>query len=131
MSVRVLLINDNADHITSWLTTCAKADVVCVAVNGERGVEKAAELAGSYDVILMDHDMPVMNGADATRQILAAQPDAPIIGYSNSYKGLDALHEAGALWVCIGTSNDRLHALLRLAADGTLCDTEQMLCVDY
>lgn len=131
MSVRVLLVNDNADHIVSWLETCAKAQVIAVAENGKVGVAKAAELAGSYDVILMDHDMPLMNGAEATGLILDANPDAPIIGYSNSWKGLDAIYEAGALWVCMGSDNEKLKALLRFAAAGTLADTDQVIEIAY
>ncbi|MCP5352037.1 MAG: response regulator [Chromatiales bacterium] len=49
------------------------------ATNGAEAVEMASQTA--YDIILMDINMPVMNGHDAARAILAAQP-ARIIGHT-------------------------------------------------
>jgi len=61
---------------------------VTLAQNGEEAVEKA--LADSYDLILMDIQMPVMNGYDATRKLKANQITAPIIALTaNAMKGDD------------------------------------------
>jgi signal transduction histidine kinase/predicted RNA-binding protein with RPS1 domain len=46
------------------------------AYTGEAGVERA--LAGSYDLILMDLNLPGMNGLEAARQILAGRPESRI-----------------------------------------------------
>ncbi len=91
----------------------------------------AAELAGSYDVILMDFNMPGANGDEATKQILAKAPDAAIIGYSNSWQGLEKLYEAGALWVCNGSSMEKLRALMGRVSEGTIRDTDQALTVEF
>jgi DNA-binding NarL/FixJ family response regulator len=47
------------------------------AVNGEEAVAMAAELRPA--MILMDINMPVMNGVEATRRIVAAQPDVVVV----------------------------------------------------
>jgi signal transduction histidine kinase/ActR/RegA family two-component response regulator/HPt (histidine-containing phosphotransfer) domain-containing protein len=75
---RILLVEDgetNRELITLVLTS-AGAHVVC-AENGQRGVDLA--LAGSYDLILMDMQMPVMDGYTATRELRKRNSTLPII----------------------------------------------------
>lgn len=50
------------------------------AVNGEEALARYREADGGFDVVLMDVQMPVMNGLVATRKILESWPDATIIG---------------------------------------------------
>ncbi|MCI8891027.1 MAG: response regulator [Eubacterium sp.] len=60
----------------------AMQEVTCKVVeNGQQAVEEFVRARpGLYDAILMDVQMPVMNGYDATRQIrLLRRPDAALI----------------------------------------------------
>lgn len=45
--------------------------------NGQKAVDEC--IAKDYDVVLMDIDMPVMNGWDATVEIKKVKPDLPVI----------------------------------------------------
>ena len=78
--VTVLLVDDCA-LVRRGLCTILKLDdridLVGQARNGREAVRMAKSLRP--DVILMDISMPVLNGLDATRQVLAANPTAKIL----------------------------------------------------
>jgi CheY-like chemotaxis protein len=76
----VLLVEDNAVNRLIARKMLEKwGHVVDMAVDGQEAVTKASD--GKYDVILMDLQMPVMDGFEATRAILAMERNArvPII----------------------------------------------------
>ena len=78
--ITVLLAEDHA-IVRQGLSALLNADggfkLVGEARNGREAVELAARLRPG--VILMDIAMPVLNGLEATRQILAANPAARVI----------------------------------------------------
>ena len=53
--------------------------IVANAYNGEEAIEKYVSLNPKPDIILMDQRMPVMNGIEATNEILRINPSALII----------------------------------------------------
>lgn len=66
--LRILLVDDCADN--RFLVQAYLKNVPCVvdiAENGLIAVEKSASVA--YDIVLMDIQMPVMDGYTATREI--------------------------------------------------------------
>lgn len=71
MTVRVLIVDDQAmfrDALRVLLSAPGDLEVVGEAANGEQAIELCATT--SPDVVVMDVRMPVMDGIEATRQIV-------------------------------------------------------------
>jgi len=95
---RVLLVDDHVmvrQGLHSILETYPDLEVVAVAADGEEAVEYAMHC--QPDVILMDINLPKLNGIDATRQIKQRAPHVLVIGLSvqTSAQTTEALLEAG------------------------------------
>jgi CheY-like chemotaxis protein len=100
--LRVLLIEDNEVNrkVISCILALVKADLTW-AENGLEGVQ--AFQKQHFDVVLMDLQMPVMDGYTATREIRAyegshGQPRTPVIVVSANARpeDVDASRAAGA-----------------------------------
>jgi CheY-like chemotaxis protein len=81
--MRILLVEDNMINTKIAQKIMSQWDVVVdCAENGLVGLEKFH--ANSYDVILMDLSMPVMDGYDATIEIRKTDKLIPIIALTAS-----------------------------------------------
>ncbi|UOF01595.1 response regulator [Bdellovibrio reynosensis] len=83
---KILVVDDNIDNqrLMSRMLQLAGA-VTAVAKDGEEGVEKA--LHENFDAILMDLQMPVKNGLDATSELRSQSYQKPIIAVTAHGKG--------------------------------------------
>ena len=75
---KVLLVEDNIDNQNLVKLYLSKMGAqVSVASNGQEAVQLAGE--EMFDLILMDMQMPVMDGVEATKLIHASGNEAPIV----------------------------------------------------
>ena len=78
--IRVLIADDHGvvrEGLSRLLSTAEGIEVLPTARDGEQAVSIAAE--NRPDVVLMDLSMPNVNGTEATRRILAANPDVQVV----------------------------------------------------
>jgi two-component system response regulator DesR len=78
--VRVLLVDDSArvrHELRQLLELSGRVRILGEAGDGSEAIRLAAELAP--DVVVMDLEMPGMDGFEATRQVKALQPAPRVI----------------------------------------------------
>ena len=78
--IRVLIADDHPlfrDGLTALLTEGPDTELAGAATNGTEAVDLARET--QPDVVVMDLHMPGLNGVEATRRIVAAEPEAVVI----------------------------------------------------
>lgn len=99
--IKILIVDDHSiirDGLRSMLESYKSKYVFLIeeAASGEEGIRKIKK--NKYDVILMDYQMPTMNGAETTRAMVNFDPDINILVLSNYDETLMIKHilKAGA-----------------------------------
>lgn len=98
--IRVLVVDDHQlvrAGLQSLLSTTEDLQVVGTAADGAAAVEVAS--AVRPDIVLMDLSMPNVDGVEATRRLIRAQPGVQVVvltSFSDRTRILDAL-DAGAV----------------------------------
>ncbi len=99
MSTRILIADDHRIMREGLRALLGKQDTFLVVGEAEDG-RKAVELAARLrpDVVIMDLTMPGLNGIEATRQIVAANPGTKVIALSihSDRRFVRQMFEAGA-----------------------------------
>ena len=120
--IRVLLADDQAlfrEGLRTLLSVQGDLDVVGEAANGEEAVRLATELRP--DVVLMDLQMPVLDGVAATRQLRAACPACRVIvltTFDDDEYVFEGLRAGAAGYLLKDTPSTRLAEAIRAAARG-------------
>ncbi len=97
--LRILAAEDNAlNRIVLEEALSGEGAQVVSAENGRRAVEVFASAdSGGFDLVLMDVQMPELDGLEATRQIRGLDPGIPIVGQTAHAHATEheACHDAG------------------------------------
>jgi DNA-binding NarL/FixJ family response regulator len=94
-----ILIADDHESVRKGvcaiLTSRADIEICAEASNGQEAVRMASEV--NPDIVFMDFTMPVMDGLEASKQILQLIPEMPIVMFSmhKSRTIADAARQAG------------------------------------
>jgi two-component system, NarL family, response regulator LiaR len=122
MAIRVLITDDHAvvrQGLRMFLSLDPDIQVVGEASNGQEALEMAREL--EPDVVLMDLLMPVMDGLEATRAILAELSDVEVMALTSVLEGASVTGavRAGAIgYLLKDADSEELHRAIRGAAEG-------------
>lgn len=120
--IRVILVDDHSMIHIEVGALLATLDDIEVVAHGRTGAE-AISLCDEYvpDVLLIDNVMPVMNGIDATREIIARHPDMKVIAMSgfDDRESVQAMLKAGAAGYVLKTAfPEDLANIIRAVYDG-------------
>jgi len=102
--IRLLVCDDAPEArelVSALLSTQPGIEIVGEAANGQEAIARAGEL--EPDVVLMDVDMPVLDGVAATQRIREFLPSARIVALAGSDETpiVMAMMEAGASAYCV------------------------------
>ena len=118
-----LLICDDQEVVREGLRTIldrvAGLEVVAAVADGAAAVETVAN--ESIDLVLMDLHMPIMNGVQATREILRSHPDVRVLvltTYADETWVLDAIRAGAAGYLLKDAPRERLIDAIRGTMDG-------------
>ena len=121
MTVRVLVTDDHAmvrRGLVELLSAAEGIEVVGEAANGREAVARAEELAP--DVVLMDLQMPEMDGVTATRAIVAESGPQVLVltSFSDAERIVDALDAGAVGYMLKDAEPDDLIDAVRSVAQG-------------
>ncbi len=77
MMKTILIAEDNDSNYMLMTYIVRRSYNYVRAANGREAVERVAQ--GGIDLVLMDINMPVMNGLEATRIIKEQHPELPVV----------------------------------------------------
>lgn len=120
--IRLLIADDHAvvrTGLTQLLSAVEDVELVGSASNGEEAVSLCAEF--EPDVVLMDLEMPALDGIEATRRIKEAQPEVAVViltSFSDRERILRALDAGAVGYLLKDAEPDELTRAVHAAAQG-------------
>jgi DNA-binding NarL/FixJ family response regulator len=121
-TIRLLIVDDHPlyrEGLRSLFSTISDIELVGEASRGKEAVNLAVEL--QPDVVLMDIDLPGLNGVEATRSILSESPSIGIVMVTmlEDDRSIFSAMRAGARgYVLKGAEPNELLQSIRAVANG-------------
>lgn len=129
MPATLLLIDDNAVQAATRQTILKRAGFFVIAVlNPERALEqyRNGEFPATIDLIITDHIMPGMTGADFVREVRSFDPKVPVLVISGLAEAEDEYQQLGVHFRLKPLLPDNLLASVnRLVAESTAAASAQ------
>lgn len=115
-NIKVVVAEDNAilaELLASHLDQRAGIDVIGTAFDGQQAVDLCALVRP--DVVLMDVEMPVMDGLTATRLLRERDPHIQVVILTNGLgsQAEDARSAGAVAYLYKGTSMDQIAGVIR------------------
>ena len=120
--ITVMLVDDQdlfREGMVILINAIADLTVVGEAGNGQDAIDLYAELRP--DVVLMDVQMPELNGVEATRRILTQDPEAKILiltTFDNDEYVVEGIRAGAVGYILKAMSSDELGRAVRVAHRG-------------
>ena len=120
--IRVVIADDHAvvrTGLAQLVSAFDGVELVGAAANGEEAVALTADR--SPDVVLMDLEMPVLDGTEATRRIKARHPEVAVVvltSFSDRERILGALDAGAAGYLLKDAAPEELAKAIEAAARG-------------
>ena len=120
--IRILIADDHTlfrEGLRSLLASVADAEAVGEAATGQEAIDQAMAL--QPDVVLMDIQMPGINGIEATRRIVATSPHIGVIVvtmFEDDDSVLAAMRAGARGYVLKGADQDEMLRTIRAVARG-------------
>lgn len=124
MTIKILLVDDHQivlKGISFFLSMQSDFELVGEASNGKEAVEKAAELLP--DIILMDLNMPIMDGIEASHLIAKQNPEIKVLvltSFSDRSHIVPALQAGSIGYMLKDVEPDQLAEAIRSAYKGNV-----------
>jgi len=122
MSIRVVVVDDHQivrDGLVALLGALDGVEVVGAAADGKEALHVVADAAP--DVVVMDIQMPELDGIEATRFITGRQPEVKVVMLTMNEDDdtvLSAIRAGASGYLLKGSGAEEVHNAVRAAAAG-------------
>ncbi|MBY0549296.1 MAG: protein kinase [Candidatus Obscuribacterales bacterium] len=129
-AIKILCVDDEEVSLIAYAMALGKNpdfSVVGVAINGELAVQRAESL--KPDLVIMDFELPVFNGADATRMIKAQLPETKVLlmsSHSDKNTVLESFRAGENGYAVKSMPGERMFNMVRAVMQGILVIDEEL-----
>ena len=122
--IRVFIIDDHRlvrEGFISIINDFKELELIGQADNGESALNKIGELTDLPDVVLMDINMPRMNGVECTQKLIKEYPDIKIIALTmmNQSTHIKSMLKSGAMgYILKDCDQNELKTAIEVVAEG-------------